>query len=116
MNAPMPALQMEPQNWEIIRHILQKYVPDEEVWAFGSRAKGTAKPFSDLDLAIITSSPLPLNTTAVLNEALSESDLPWKVDIVDWSEISSTFQAIIAQNKIVVQSPEKEKSHGSTGT
>lgn len=103
MNVPMPALQMNPEHWELVHHLLQKHIPSNEVWAFGSRAKGTAKPYSDLDLAIITSTPLPLNTTALLKEAFSESDLPWKVDIVDWSEISSAFQEIIKRDKIVIQ-------------
>ncbi len=41
-------------HWDIVQGILQKYVPQYEVWAFGSRAKWTAKQYSDLDLAIIT--------------------------------------------------------------
>ncbi len=46
-------LQIAPEHAAIVHAILQKNVPDREVWAFGSRVKGTAKPFSDLDLAII---------------------------------------------------------------
>jgi predicted nucleotidyltransferase len=46
-------------------------VPQFEVWAFGSRAKcgrGAAKPYSDLDLAVITDQPLPLKTSANLSD------------------------------------------------
>ena len=39
---------------QIVLDILHKNVPEYEVWAFGSRVKGTAKRYSDLDLAIIT--------------------------------------------------------------
>jgi type I restriction enzyme S subunit len=42
-----------------VRRILQKHVPGYEVWAFGSRAKWTAKPYSDLDLVIISDRALP---------------------------------------------------------
>ena len=36
------------QELEIIKAILQRYVPEHSVWAFGSRVKGTTKPYSDL--------------------------------------------------------------------
>ena len=65
---------------------------------------GKAKPYSDLDLAIITETPLPLATRAALAEAFSESDLPWRVDVVDWSITSEAFRKIIARDKAVLQS------------
>jgi len=60
----MPAIDVRPDLWEIVRNILKKQVPEHEVWAFGSRAKWTAKEYSDLDLAIITDKPLSLSTSA----------------------------------------------------
>ena len=99
----IPAIDIRPDHWAIVRDILHKHVPQYAVWAFGSRAKWTAKEFSDLDLAIITDSPLPLATSAALADDFSESDLPWKVDIVDWAETSETFQQIIEKDRVVVQ-------------
>jgi len=78
-------------------------VPQHEVWAFGSRAKWTAKPYSDLDLAVITDQPLPLKTSANLSDDFSESDLPWKVDVVDWATTRAPFRKIIERDKVVVQ-------------
>src|SRR5580700_2502227 len=49
-----PAIEIEPDHWRIVRDILRRRVPGRPVWAFGSRARRTAKPYSDLDLAIIT--------------------------------------------------------------
>ena len=69
--------------------------PEHSVWAFGSRVKGTTKPYSDLDLVIITNTPLNLQTHADLVDAFSESDLPWRVDLVDWSLTSEKFKQII---------------------
>ena len=37
---------------QILLNLLQTYLPDSEVWAFGSRVKFTAKPESDLDLVV----------------------------------------------------------------
>lgn len=88
---------------KIVLSILQQYVPEYEVWAFGSRVKGNAKPYSDLDLAVITKQPLSLETHANLVDAFSESDLPWKVDIVDWAATSENFKHIIQQQFEVLQ-------------
>ena len=103
MTSKIPQIDIRPDHWIIVRDILQKHVPQLEVWAFGSRAKWQAKEFSDLDLAIIGDTPLSLDVRASLNEAFSESDLPWKVDVVDWATTSDSFRKIIAQKKIVVQ-------------
>ena len=60
-----PDIDISPGQWDIVHDILQRHVPGHEVWAFGSRARRRAKPYSDLDLAIITQAPLPLDTRAV---------------------------------------------------
>lgn len=93
---------MSPDQWAIVRGILQKHVAQYEVWAFGSRAKGRAKTYSDLDLAVITRQPLPLEVSARLTEDFSESDLPWKVDVVDWATTSDAFRKIIARDHVVL--------------
>lgn len=99
----MPSIDISSTQWAIIRGILQKYVPQYVVWAFGSRATRTAKKYSDLDLAVITDKPLSLSISAELAEAFAESDLPWKVDVVDWATTSEVFRRIIERDKVVVQ-------------
>lgn len=99
----MNTLDLQPIHLNIVQTILQKYVPDFEVWAFGSRVKGTAKPYSDLDLAIISTQPLSLQVYADLSEAFSESDLPWKVDVVDWATTTEKFREIISQKYVRLQ-------------
>lgn len=103
MSAEMPLIDIRPDHWAIVRRILQKHVPQYAVWAFGSRAKWSAKEYSDLDLAIITDKPLPLSISTALDEDFSESDLPWKVDVVDWASTSDAFRKVIESNKVVVQ-------------
>ncbi|MBI2091540.1 MAG: nucleotidyltransferase domain-containing protein [Deltaproteobacteria bacterium] len=88
---------------ETIIAILSKYVPEHEVWAFGSRVNQKPKKYADLDIAIKTSAPLPAGTLALLRDAFSESNLPFKVDVVDWSKISKDFQKIIEEKFEVVQ-------------
>lgn len=97
------SLAIQPAHLEIIQDILQTHVPEHTVWAFGSRVRGTARQYSDLDLVVITRQPLSLDCLATLKEAFSESDLPWQVDVLDWATISATFGEHIKQRYIVIQ-------------
>jgi type I restriction enzyme S subunit len=104
-----PPIDIRPDQWAIVRDILQRHVPQYEVWAFGSRATWNAKEYSDLDLAVITDKPLSLVVSAALSGDFSESDLPWKVDVIDWATTSETFRKIIERDKVVVQSAKEER-------
>lgn len=101
--ADQPRVDISSQNWQIVRDILQRHVPEFEVWAFGSRAQWTAKKFSDLDIAIIGSEKLGAGLVAEVREAFQESALPFKVDIVDWSATDERFRKIIEQCAVVLQ-------------
>jgi type I restriction enzyme S subunit len=98
-----PGLAIRPAEWEIVREILDKHVPQREVWAFGSRVAPTSKPFSDLDLTILGEQPLTLSLLGELSDAFTASDLPFKVDIVDWATASATFRKIIMDGHVVLQ-------------
>ena len=87
----------------IVCDILQRLIPHCQVWAFGSRVTGTHKDYSDLDLTIIADAPLDITTIANVSDAFSQSDLPYKVDLVEWATTSETFRNIIQLNKIVLQ-------------
>ena len=104
MTKPSAApIALDAHNWNIVRSILQSQLSDTEVWAFGSRARGTPKPYSDLDLALITSQALSLSKMAQLHDAFDNSDLTIKVDLVDWASTSENFRDIIARDKVLIQ-------------
>jgi len=94
---------MRPEHWRIVQAILQQQVPQYGVWAIGSRVSGKARRYSDLDLVILTDEPLPLDASAMLKEAFSESDLPWKVDVLDWATLTRSFRDIVQLDKIIIQ-------------
>lgn len=98
-----PPIDIAPRDWVDVVRILHEQVPAIEVWAFGSRAKRTAKPYSDLDLALITQQPLSLDQLAIITDAFATSDLPIRVDVVDWASTSDAFRKLIAQDRVVVQ-------------
>ena len=88
-----------------VREILNEYVPNCEVWAFGSRVGKHAKPCSDLDLAIVAPDAVGVRTLAILADAFEESDLPIRVDIVDWQSVNPAFRAQIAGRHEVIFRP-----------
>ncbi|GBU21338.1 hypothetical protein R80B4_01227 [Fibrobacteres bacterium R8-0-B4] len=81
----------------IITDILSKHATQFEVSAFGSRYHRTHRRYSDLDLAFAGAGDedLDMTTRARLADAFSESDLPFRVDIVDYNAASPEFRAII---------------------
>lgn len=97
------AVDLAPEYLAIVCAILKQHVPDREIWAFGSRVLGKAKAYSDLDVVVVGEAPLTLATRAALIEAFDESDLPIRVDVVDWAQTSERFRAIILRDKVVLR-------------
>ena len=87
----------------IIKDILARHVAGCEVRAFGSRVTGQAKRYSDPDLSIVSDEALSPRTLALLEDDFAESDLPFKVDVLDWSAVSDPFRQIIMQDYAVLQ-------------
>ena len=96
-------IKLSPKDLVEVRKILKDIVPEYPVWAFGSRVRGNEKQYSDLDLVVITTEMLPLSIMADLNNAFDESDLIFRVDIVDWATTSDTFRRIIEAEKVILQ-------------
>lgn len=86
----------------MILRILQHHLPQAQVWAFGSRVKGTARQTSDLDLCIDNGAPLPLETVAHLRDAFAESNIPYRVDVLDWYAAGAEFQSLIAEKRVLL--------------
>lgn len=96
-------LDLAPEHLAIVLEILTRRVPGREVWAFGSRVQGKARKYSDLDLAVISDKPLPPGLLGDLWDDFEESDLPIRVDVLDWAATAAGFQQIIAARKVVIK-------------
>ena len=96
-------IDLNPTYLETVERILAEHVPECEVRAFGSRSTWTAKDYSDLDLAIVGTGPMDWRALGRLKEAFEESDLPMRVDVLDWHSISQSFREVIEQDYVVLQ-------------
>jgi uncharacterized protein len=85
----------------LVLNILRANLPESaQAWVFGSRATGRARRYSALDLAIDAGRRLTLDEIARLSEAFSDSDLPYKVDLVDWHDVDDRWRQIIATERV----------------
>ena len=98
----MTTIDLSLEDLATVTSILRRHIPELEVRAFGSRVFGKARKTSDLDLALMTDRPLELLRLADLREAFIESDLPFKVDLVDWAAASDSFRRIIERSFVVI--------------
>ena len=97
------ALMLRPDQRATVEAILRTHAPRPcRVWAFGSRARDSAKPYSDLDLAIDAGRPLTLAETGDLAWAFEDSDLPWRVDLLDLATCSDAFRREVEDHAVPV--------------
>jgi len=98
-----PPIAVEQNHWEELTSILKAHLPGRRVWAFGSRAsRRRVKRYSDLDL-LIDGDGLSFREAALLDEALDESRLPFKVDLVQTAGLTPEFRARIEPELVLVQ-------------
>lgn len=88
--------------YSTILKIISQYldINNTQIFVFGSRATGKNRPFSDIDIGIISSRSLDANTQLNIQDELDESDIPYRVDVVDFSKVDNKFKEIALQNII----------------
>jgi predicted nucleotidyltransferase len=96
-------IDVSPEVLQGVLSIIDRYAPECEVRAFGSRVKGTPKTYSDLDLALVGDKKLTDQVMYSLKEAFEESDIPFRVDFLDWNAISHEFQNVIKKEYVVIR-------------
>lgn len=94
----------------MIQAVLRHHVPDREVWAFGSRVKGSARPTSDLDLCILGETSVGFTVLGRLMDGFSESNVPYKVDVIEWATIGPEFRDVVCEEKVVLHRPGDDRS------
>lgn len=85
-----------------IIEILNRFVSNHKVVAFGSRVRGNAKKYSDLDIAIYGKEKLDVKTIAQIKEEFEETDIPFRIDILDYNNISDEFKKIIDEKNEII--------------
>ena len=99
-----------------IENLFHRYLPDVDVWAYGSRVNGKSHPASDLDLVL--RAPNLNNIDGIklidLKSALTDSNIPFLVEVRDWSLLPKSFHKEIKKNYIVLLKGDNKKTALST--
>lgn len=67
---------------------------------FGSRARGDARQWSDIDLAIESEQELPPEILSVLREAFEDSNILLNVDVVDLRDASTDIRNAVLREGV----------------
>lgn len=88
----------------LILRVINKFEEIEKVLIFGSRARGTNKPGSDIDLALVGDK---LNSLLIIrvSSALDDLPLPFLFDMINYNEIKNELlkKKIDAEAKLLFE-------------
>lgn len=86
----------------IIKKILWQHLDPkkDKAFIFGSWAIGDNRKFSDIDIGVESKRKLSLHLISRLQEAFEESNLPYAVDVVDFSGTTKQFKTVAKQATI----------------
>ncbi len=95
---------LNPKTTKLLKQIVRKYLPDEsyKTFIFGSHASGKNRKFSDIDLGIVGPIPLTPKEYISITNDLEESDLPYRVDLIDFTKVSDKFRQVSLNNTIQI--------------
>jgi predicted nucleotidyltransferase len=98
-------LALPAQHLQTLQALLARYVPNADVWAYGSRVTGGAHDGSDLDLVLRNQADPGAATQGWLDlqDALRDSTLPMLIDIHPWWRLPDDFHRNIEDGYVVLQ-------------
>ncbi len=83
-----------------LKEFLVDFFKGKEVklFLFGSRARGDNTIFSDIDIGILSDKDISKDIV-ILREILEESNIPYKVDIVELSKNRDLLDVVLKEGK-----------------
>jgi len=81
--------------------IISALRPAAKIYLFGSRARGTNAERADIDIALDEGHPLPLRDIDEIKNILRESNIMYKIDVVDFNQISSAMRNEILKERVI---------------
>ena len=79
---------------ERLKEKILSRMKEEKVWifVFGSRARGDQDRTSDVDIGFLPQGKWNKKKFTLLKEEIENLNIPYKVDLVDFSEVSERFK------------------------
>ena len=94
---------MRQQILDMVKKVVLDEISNEpvKVYLFGSWARGEEHVSSDIDIAVDSIDGVHLENLARLREALEESAVPYRVDVVDLAEAAKVLADKVRKEGIV---------------
>jgi predicted nucleotidyltransferase len=86
---------------EKIIKIITTFIPDAKIYLFGSRARGTASKWSDIDIALDAGKLLPNVAIDEIISVFQATNIPYKIEIVDFHKVNNDMQESISREGIL---------------
>jgi len=84
--------------------VLAALFPNAKIYLFGSRARGTHPEKSDIDIAIDEGEPVRPGRIGEANSMFAESNILYKIDVVDLHSVSKKMKDFILKEGILWKS------------
>lgn len=96
-------MESENKNLLKLKELIIDSLKNEKVTVllFGSRARKENLPFSDIDIGIMPQGKWDEIKLAILREKIEDSAIPYKVDIVNLSEVSQDFRKQVLKDAVI---------------
>ncbi len=103
------ALKLQPRYLNMLLELIRQHLPQAQIWAYGSRVTSDCHEASDLDLVARNLAEVDQSLPDLFDfqEALVQSNLPIRVDVVDWAQIPEMFQREIERGYVEIWDGQK---------
>ncbi len=97
---------LQEKQYQIIKKLLIEPLISHgaKLYVFGSRARGTQHPFSDIDILYIETSENSISASLIsqIKENLEDSQLTIKVDLVKYEDLAKSYLPNIDKEKVQI--------------
>ena len=100
------SIDLPPEHRAQVLEIIRSRLPHARVWVYGSRARGRARRYSDLDLMLDDGGkPITDSVMGNLDEDFDESNLPIIVELHDLAQTDARFLARVQKDFLPLEQP-----------
>ena len=96
-------MQKHNRNLDLLKEVILSYLGNEDlkIFLFGSRARGDNTVMADVDVGILPKGEFDRRILPLLKEMIENLNIPYKVDIVDFTTISDEFKKDVLKEAVV---------------
>jgi predicted nucleotidyltransferase len=81
--------------------VISALIPEARIYLFGSRARGSNAQYADIDIALDAGKPLPLRDIDEVKSMFGESNIPYKIDVVDIHQVNDRMRQQIMKERVI---------------